>query len=243
MLLDWLDPDLAVPAPRRVLQLIGTGAVKRSDLLALLSSTIRRARVDQVLRELRQDRLMESMFLPGAGEAVYLLTKEGLKQLPGYKRGAHTAHARLTYHLAVSEVLVKCVEAFGVSGWAWYNDLEAVDELWTLRSDDRASDKDIKSTMPPVSSLVRTLAGDVLWLDIDDAVKGNRPIRESCAQWTRSLDRLEKGLRRVLFVARGERVGYLQQRVTRWSDPRVSMEVCSVDQVVEVLDGSKVTIS
>ncbi len=205
------------------MRLIGTGvAIRRDQLLYLLSHCVQRARVDQVLQELRRSRFLRTVYTAGKGEAVYLLTKRGLRQV-GEDTTEKSVTARLTYHLAVSDVLCHCVKQIGVDGWEWFS-----------RPKCPTGKRQIPSAMVKVN--------DSTWyLDIDDGMRLSRQLSDTCHFYTRLL--CESGQSRVLFVAGSERREmYLRSRVTRFCSDEVRFDVCNVDQVAEYLRDTEVAI-
>ncbi|QSO49179.1 replication-relaxation family protein [Alicyclobacillus mengziensis] len=217
MILNYLNPQTNYTAQERIMNLIYLGAVRRDQLLFLLSGCLKHARVDQVLQELRRRGCLSTVYTSSRGEAIYFLTRRGLRQIG--EDGAKTARHRLTYHVSVTEILCRCIDEFGVHGWEWHS---------------RPDDSD---TIPSV----RVRAKDAtLYLDIDDGLRLSRQLYTTCERYMRLFRDTTPA--RILFVAANEqRKKYLKNRIRVWSGEGVSFEVCGLDQVTDFLRHIPVT--
>ncbi|MCF8564988.1 hypothetical protein LLE49_09690 [Alicyclobacillus tolerans] len=220
MILKYLNPETSYASTERVLAVIGTGAVRRDQLLYLLSPCIQRARTDQVLHQFRQRGWLKTYYTSGKGEAIYTLSKKGLQQVR--EDDSKPIRQRIGHHIAVNDVLIHCVDEFGVNGWEWVYATDSPAEEWQL---------------PPAR--VQTGAGQ--WhIDVDDGARLSRQLYDRCHRFKRLLSQSGRP-ERVLFVAQTqEREQYLRRRVTGLSSDRVRFSVCNVDQVVEYLVGTTV---
>ncbi|QSO50845.1 replication-relaxation family protein [Alicyclobacillus curvatus] len=220
MMLKYLNPETSYSSTERVLAVIGTGAVRRDQLLYLLSPCIQRARTDQVLHQLRQKGWLKTYYTSGNGEAIYTLSKRGLQQVG--EDDAKPIRQRIGYHIAVNDVLVHCVDEFGVNGWEWHS---------------RPEDSEV---IP--SARVQTGAGQ--WhIDVDDGTRLSRQLYDRCHRFKRLLSQSGRP-ERVLFVAQTrEREQYLKNRVLGLSSKGVQFFVCRVDQVAEFLADAAVATS
>lgn len=224
MILKYLDPQTEYPAWERVLNVIATGAMKRNQLLILLSQCYQHSRVDQVLHELRQRGWLKTYYTERRGEAVYMLTPRGQRQID--EERSKLPYARIKYLIAVNDVLIRCIQQFGTSGWEWHG-----------------SPNDTATTERQMPSAMIRIETGTWWIDVDDGTRLSRQLYETCHRYTRLL-REYSTPERVLFVTESEqRAMYLRRRVTGFSTSSVRFSVCNTEQVVNVLAGTVVTVA
>lgn len=223
MILKYLDPESEYSAQERVLNTIYIGAVRRDQLLRLLSNCLKHARIDQVLQALRRKGWLSTIYAPGKGAAIYFLSGRGLRQIG--EDGTKTARHRVAYHIAVNDVLIRCISQFGLHGWEWHE-----------------SPNDNVARRPMPSAMIH-MGSETWWIDVDDGLRLSRQMYGTCQRYKRFL-RDSSRSERVLFVAPNEqRERYLRNRVAGFSGSSVRFYVCNAEQVATYLEGSTVSIS
>ncbi|MFD1677428.1 hypothetical protein [Alicyclobacillus fodiniaquatilis] len=244
MLLDMCKAETPLSVQDRIsaIMLEVGGAMTRDSLLSLLSTCAKRSRLDEVLGQMRRAGLIGVVFTSGH-KAIYFLTADGAaysKKLLFIRTKVRYGQAAVAYALTVEELLMRFVRAWGLQGWEIHGQYEASDEIAFYRQRQGVSAVEVKKTTPTPSAFIRTKSGKACYIAVDCHYTGKR-VFDEMRRYATSLFRKNGTIPGVLFVAAtSERAQWMRSRVI--PDPVVKVGFCSLDQAVDVLEGTMAPI-